>query len=420
MKAKAYFTEIFAKNEKHDPIINGIRAISVLSIIAFHVLVGIIQVFDSAKAQEFILNMPSLLQPLWHGEKGVDAFFLLSGLVIGIPIFKKLDQFDLKSATAFYRKKLYRIYPLFLVALGLYTIAQWEHFGKFFFSNLFFLNNIVPGERTIIPVGWFLTVEMQYFVLVPLLFLLLKRVKLPGLALFVLFLASFFATAAVLLENPQLYMRPITDLFLATDKDEFSTLMGRQFYEADQTRFGPFVAGLLLAYLRTNYALRITEFFSKKTQSIWAFAAAGILIATPLLTPIYDPTSWYYRPFSEKLNFVFLAGSRQAFALGIAILVLGCASSGVLFKGTSRVLSWRFWQPISKLSFPIYLFHFPFIAVAAVAVFGTTDVKEITAVTFTQGAAIFLLASVLTFIFSIPLYIYVERPFVDRVKNRSS
>ena len=420
MKTKAYFTEIFAKNEKHDPVIDGIRALSVLSIIAFHVVVGIIQVFDNARAQQFILNMPSLLQPLWHGEKGVDAFFLLSGLVIGTPLFRKLEFFDLNAAMLFYKKKLYRIYPLFLVALGLYTVAQWDHFGKYFFSNLVFLNNIIPDERTIIPVGWFLTVEVQYLVLVPPLFLLLKTMRYRGTTLAILFLCSLAASAAILVENPQLYTRPITDLFLAADKGEFSTLMGRHFYEADLARFGPFVAGILLAYLRGEYSQKIAEFFKKKCLSVLAFCVAGALIAVPLLMPVYDPKSWFYSPFSENLNFIFLAGSRQAFAFGVALMVLGCSSSGALFKEVSRLLSLRIWQPISRLSFPIYLFHFPFIAVAAVAVFGTTNIKEITDVAFIQGLIIFLLASVLTFVFSIPLYIYVERPFVDRVKNISS
>ena len=401
-------------------MVDGIRALSILSIIAFHVIVGIIQVLDDAKAQQFILNMPPLLQPLWGGEKGVDAFFLLSGLVIGIPVFKKLDEFDFIAAAMFYKKKLFRIYPLFLVALALYTAAQWEHFGNFFLSNLVFLNNIIPGERTIIPVGWFLTVEIQYFILVPALFLLLKKVKYRGTVLTALYLSSFFAAAGILTINPHLYMRPITDLFLAADKGEFSTQMGRQFYEANLARFGPFVAGILLAYVRAAYVTKIVEYFKNKYLSLLAFIFAGALIAIPLLTPVYNPTSWFYRPFSENLNFFFLATSRQAFALGIAVLVLGCSSYGAGFRKTSNFLSWRLWQPISKLSFPIYLFHFPFIAIAAIVVFGTTNVKEIAGVGFGDGFLIFLLASVLTFIFSIPLYIYVERPFVDRAKNTPS
>ena len=94
MVTKAYFNEIFEKNPKQDPVIDGVRGLSVLSIIAFHVLVGITQIFDHEKAKEFILGLPAYLQPLWHCEKGVDAFFLLSALVLGIPLFKKIDSFD--------------------------------------------------------------------------------------------------------------------------------------------------------------------------------------------------------------------------------------------------------------------------------------------------------------------------------------
>ena len=90
MIKSAYFKEIFAKNDRQDQVIDGIRALSVLSIIAFHVAVGIIQIYDKQKAKDYILDMPAALQPIWHFEKGVDAFFLISALVLGVPLFKKM------------------------------------------------------------------------------------------------------------------------------------------------------------------------------------------------------------------------------------------------------------------------------------------------------------------------------------------
>lgn len=418
MNTKKYFKEIFEKNENHDPVIDGIRALSILSIIVFHIVVGIIQIFDHDKAKEYILSMPSLLQPLWHGEKGVDAFFLLSALVIGIPFFKNIEKFDMKYATTFLKKKLLRIYPLFFVALVLYTIAQWKHFGKYFFSNLFFLNNIISGERTIIPVGWFLTVEIQYFVLTPILFLILKKIKYRGLALTALFLSSVVACAAVLLKMPNLYIRPITDLFLAQDRGEFSDQLGRFFYESPLTRYGPYLAGFLLAYLRVFYSDRLAVFFKCKTASTMTFVIATLFITTPIIMPIYDPNSWFYRPFSAEINFWTLITSRQIFALGIALLILGgWYSLGGVLKAASRLLGWKIWGPISKLSFPMYLFHFPFIALAAAMAFGTINPKEIISVGIAQGILIFLLATLLTFIFSIPFYIYIERPIIERGKK---
>lgn len=415
MNAKKYFIEIFQKNPQQDPVIDAIRGLSVLSIIAFHVTIGIIQIYDHAKATQYILDMPTYLQPLWHGEKGVDAFFLLSALVIGLSVFKKIEQYDLKAAFEFLRKKLFRIYPLFLVALILYTIGQWSYFGKYFFSNLFFVNNIIPGERTIIPVGWFLTVEVQYFVLLPIIFLFLKKIRYRGIALTGLFLSSILVCASVLTANSDLFQRPITDLFLASDRSEFSSLMGRAFYESDLTRFGPFVLGLLLAYLKVFYSEKLGKFFQNNSNSVFIFSALFILF--PVLMPMYDPSSWYYQPFSPQRHLWVLAISRQIFALGISLLIWGCWYSGSAFNVINKIMSWSVWRPLSRLSYPIYLFHFPFIAVAAVLIFGTTNIKEIEQVTFLNGLLIFILATVLTMLFSIPLYTFIERPLIMRSKK---
>lgn len=418
MSTKKYFKEIFEKNEKQDPLIDGLRALSVLSIIAFHVLVGIVQVYDYARAKQFILDMPSWLQILWHGEKGVDVFFLLSALVIGPGFFRNTESYNLIAAKEFLIKKFFRIYPLFLVALLLYTIGQWSYFGKYFFSNLFFLNNIIDGERTIIPVGWFLTVEVQYFILLPFLFFILKQTKRTEFVLATLFIWSIGACGMVLLNNSDLYLRPLTDLFLAADRGEFSGRMGRLFYESNLTRFGPFVAGLLLAYLRVTYSRKLEVLLKNKIVGYLTFFTAALLIGLPVLLPVYSPKSWYYNTFSLTQNFWVLATSRQMFTAGVALLILGgWYSFAAPFKVVKKLLGLGFWRPISKLAFPIYLFHFPFIAVAAIIVFGTTDVKTITNIGFSSGTMVFLFAFVLTLVFSIPLHIYVERPFIERSKK---
>lgn len=418
LKTKEYFKEIFATNPKQDAVIDAVRAISVLSIIAFHVIVGIIQLYDFEQAKRYILEMPSILQPLWHGEKGVDAFFLISATVLGIPLFKYLNQFDKKAALAFYKKRFWRIYPLFLFALILYTAAQWSYFGKYFWSNLFLINNLIEGERTIIPVGWSLLVEVQYYALLPLLFFALKKTKYQMSILWALIAASVAACAYRLLQNPELFTRPLTDIFLAEDRSQFTTKLGHEFYEANLTRFGPFAIGLLLAYLRIHKSEKLKEIFKSTILSVAALVFSAAFIVYGSAIPVYHPLSFYYDAFSPEKHFLFLITVRQVFAFGLMLLILGCwYSENVVFKLINRVFHLRFWIPFSRLSFPIYLFHFPFIAVAAVAVFGTTDVKSILSVSFPQGVAIFVLATVLTLIFSIPLYIYLERPLTNRGKN---
>lgn len=415
--AKKYFREIYTKNQKQDPVIDAIRALSVLSIIAFHIVVGVIQVYDHNKAKQYILAMPDWLQPLWHGEKGVDAFFLLSALVVGLSLFKNIENFSTTLALDFLKKKFFRIYPLFLLALVLYTVGQWSYFAKYFFSNLFFLNNIISGERAIVPVGWFLTVEVQYFILTPLLFFALKKIKYRGWALTALFLSSVGACAVALLTHGDLYLRPITDLFLAEDRSSFSNQMGTFFYEAPNTRYGPFVAGFLLAYLRVFYSNRLAALLKNRAVGVGVFLLAILFILFPVTTPIYDPTSWFYRPFSSTQNFWMLALSRQVFAAGIMLLVLGCWYSGGVFKVLNSLFNLRIWQPLSKLSFSIYLFHFPFIAVAAAIIFGTTNLSEVSVIGPGHLIAIFFLATTLSILFAIPLHLYIERPFIERGKK---
>lgn len=415
MSAKKDFKEIFEANPKQDSVIDAVRALSVLAIIAFHVAVGIVHVFDHEKAKKFIIEMPALLQPIWHGEKGVDAFFLLSALVIGLSVFKKLEDYSWKEAGQFLKKKFFRIYPLFVVALVLYALGQWDHFGKYFFSNLFFLNNLVPQERTIIPVGWFLTVEVQYFVLLPLLFMGLKKIKNKGLALTSFFILSIGACLIILNKYSALHQRPMTDLFLAADRGAFSDQMGPLFYESDLTRFGPFILGLLLAYIKVKYSETISRLLKNKGKTVFFVATAMILL--PVLMPMYDPDSWYNQPFSATVHMWVLATSRQVFALGICLLMLGCWYSGSIFVFVNQIFNWSIWRLLSRLSFPIYLFHFPFIAVAAVMVLGTTNIKEVSDISGAQGGAIFLLATALTILFSIPLHIYIERPFAERGKK---
>jgi peptidoglycan/LPS O-acetylase OafA/YrhL len=416
-----YFKEIFAFNSRQDSVIDAVRAISVLSIIAFHVTVGITQIYDFERTKNYILSMPAFLQPLWQGEKGVDAFFLISALVLGIPLFKRLDFFNKQETWSFYKKRFFRIYPLFLVALIIYTITQWSYFGKYFFSNLFLINNLIDGERTIIPVGWSLLVEVQYYAILPLFLWLLKISPRRGFLLSAGVLSSFFICYWRLSQHQDLFLRPLTDIFLAEDHSQFTTLIGEYLYESNLTRFGPFAVGLLLAYFKVKHEDKMKNLFQNYKTSIVIFIAGLLLWAFGIGIPVYDPRSFYYNPFSSSFNEFYLSVHRQVFALGLAVFIAGSWYSDFApFSFLRRMSNSRFWLPFSRLSFPIYLFHFPFVAIAAVIVFGTTNVKDIVTVGFFQGFSLFVLASVLTLIFSIPLHIYIERPFIERGRAKSN
>lgn len=87
------------QSQKYRSDIDGLRAIAVLSVILFHI--------------------NPLLLP--GGFVGVDIFFVISGYLISLHIYKEIEngQFSLAE---FYRRRIKRIAPAMLVVLGITVI----------------------------------------------------------------------------------------------------------------------------------------------------------------------------------------------------------------------------------------------------------------------------------------------------------
>ena len=89
--------------------LDGLRGIAALSVYFSH-LIGVFN-FDSTLFDS-ISNSP--LHIVWHGEGAVNLFFLLSGFVLTLPYIKYRDKLNL---VPFYIKRVFRIYPAFILAI---------------------------------------------------------------------------------------------------------------------------------------------------------------------------------------------------------------------------------------------------------------------------------------------------------------
>jgi peptidoglycan/LPS O-acetylase OafA/YrhL len=154
------------------PDIDGIRAIAILSVVCFHV------------------GLPWLS----GGFIGVDIFFVISGYLIGGHIYSELLQSRF-SFLRFYQRRAKRILPAFyvvlvfciLAALFLLSPAETSGFGHSAFSatlstsNLYFwrLSDYFNPISELCPLlmTWSLGVEEQFYALIPLLMVLLMRVR---------------------------------------------------------------------------------------------------------------------------------------------------------------------------------------------------------------------------------------------------
>ncbi len=177
--------------EHHDfrPDINGLRALAVLSVLAFHA--GL---------------------PAPGGFAGVDIFFVISGFLISRIILSERTAGNF-SLAGFYGKRVKRILPALLLTLFSVWIAGWFLFniiefrllgghmeGSSYFSVNLWLYRQASGpaayfdwKSRLLPLLhlWSLSIEEQFYVVWPALILLLFRVRrllTPAIAL--IFVAS--------------------------------------------------------------------------------------------------------------------------------------------------------------------------------------------------------------------------------------
>lgn len=181
------------------PHIDGLRAVAVLSIAIFH-----LRVVD-----------------LRGGFIGVDIFFVISGFLISKIIIPEVLQNSF-SFSAFYLRRARRILPAFFMvsaatmAAGYYILLPKEYAdlaasfaaSTVFGANIYFAEtaNYFGPSAMQMPMlhYWSLGVEEQFYILFPILLLVIARFSprllVPALAL--LALASFIAAQVAILRSP--------------------------------------------------------------------------------------------------------------------------------------------------------------------------------------------------------------------------
>jgi peptidoglycan/LPS O-acetylase OafA/YrhL len=149
---------------KYRPDIDGLRAIAVLSVIAFHAF------------------------PNWAvgGFTGVDIFFVISGYLISTIIFDNLDKGTF-SFGDFYGRRIKRIFPALLTVLitcylfGWLTLLadEFKQLGKHLVAGAGFVSNLVlwseagyfdnSAETKPLLHLWSLGIEEQFYLIWPIL-----------------------------------------------------------------------------------------------------------------------------------------------------------------------------------------------------------------------------------------------------------
>ena len=312
---------------KYRADIDGLRAIAVITVVAYHAF------------------------PQWirGGFIGVDIFFAISGFLISTIIFQNLEHGSF-SFIDFYSRRIRRIFPALLTVLIACYVFGWfvllphefkqlgEHIagGANFISNFLLWNESgyfdnAADTKPLLHL-WSLGIEEQFYIVWPLLLWLTFKARVNGLLLIIIFGAISFG----------LNVKEVR-------ADEVAT-----FY-SPQTRVWELLIGAGLSYL-TLYPpkfclgfLAYTETgLSKSVLKNLASFAGLIAIFAGLILIIrgrHFPGFWPLLP-----------------AGGAALIILAGPSAWI----NRNILSNRLLVWIGLISFPLYLWHWPLLSFARI------------------------------------------------------
>jgi peptidoglycan/LPS O-acetylase OafA/YrhL len=339
--------------------VDGLRAVAVLSVIAFHA-------FPKAIAGGFI---------------GVDVFFVISGYLISSLILSGLKNGSF-SFLNFYARRARRIFPALIIVLifvwGLGWLAldpmQFAALSKHIVAGAAFAANIVtyfevgyfdvPANTKPLLHLWSLGVEEQFYLIFPVLMVLVWRHRSASLILGVIAVASFALNVVTVRYSPSF-----------------------AFY-LPFTRFWEFLAGTLLAYdsVKFGWAAR----FEPNARRDNAASAIGLLmiLAGIFIIPAEGnyPGWWALLPV---IGTVLIIWSGQHAWVNRKIL----ANQKLVFIGL--------------ISYPLYLWHWPLL------VMGKAIVRDYSPLNH-HARTTTIIAVAISFVLSWLTYEFVERPIRTR------
>lgn len=302
---------LMADGKKYYPALDGLRAYAALAVLAYH----------------------TAITAFWLGWTGVHFFFVLSGFLI---VSILLDSKDAENYfKVFYARRFLRIFPIYYLALFSVTIVaiMAKRDISSFFWYLFYAQNFKLAFHnwniTTFPHWlnhtWTLAIEEQFYILFPLLVKYLKRGALAIVCFGFILLAVFVR------------------YYLSLKFPGNTINWGNTFANFDFLAAGALLAiGIkqikpktILAWLWVLFALFIIAYF--------------ILAPHPFMHPIY---------LNQPRGQFFLIG----------LLLFACIAVFTLVTQRNKILSLLFENRavvyIGKISYGLYLYHYPFFKLA--------------------------------------------------------
>ncbi len=317
-----------------------------------------------------------------QGGLGNCIFFALSGF-FAASLWKNTINFNITMFLKYYLKRIIRIIPVFYCYLLFVSFFFYKHSimvndfttDKSLILNMFFIKS--SGHL------WFLQQEILFYILVPFiinLFLFIKRVLLK------INIKSIIADICNVLIL----------LILALILIKFQNIIPIKLYANGSMislKTGYFLLGMITGYLCNIYNKSNLQFYKIKLLN-------KISTMLVILFPIFCVLSSNDVLKMININNYYIGWSMTTFCTIYSCIVIFIL---VTSKKFSKFLGNRFFSFIGKISFTMYLFHWPFLVLKNR--------------TYPLDIAGFILIYFITICVSTVIHKYIEKPCINLSKK---
>lgn len=308
--------------------ITGLRGIAALWVVVYHIWVGM--------GEQNITSYGIDITPFFIGEFGVDIFFVLSGFAVFLPCAYAIKHNLKISWKSFYLRRTARLFPayhlqLFIISL-IFSSGLYASDISFLdaIKHIFLLQNIPPSNSTqILGVYWTLPVEMNFYLSIPILFFMIKRLGIVFTLFFCVFTCGIYRYFIFhIYGNNELLWLQINQLFGRLDEFAIGIAASMFFVLSDK-------AGI---------------FYTSQKNKDWLWLSIGIIgiISCIYYFELSGGKQYYY----EGHFSLFLFDTILAISIGILIIALTLEGKmgTALFANPLMIF-------LGTISYGIYLWH---------------------------------------------------------------
>ncbi len=373
------------------PQLDGIRALAMLMVFGYH-----LQYMTSHLG----LTNPRIIYELQFytflstGYLGVDIFFVLSGFLIADYLMKEIHQQKKIPLGNFYLRRFLRLAPLYYIVLTVLFFLNLFPGRENIWANFLYVNNFLPDNEMFYPPSWSLAIEEQFYLILPLFIIFFHQSRKALPVLFLLFAGSFIIRSL---------------LYPWNGEYEYATIM----YNNPVTRFGGFIPGITIAWLR-NYreSILITIFTRHRTTC----SVLSLLSVTAIIYFHSVPFSLLSHQYAWRAIMI-----HNLYSLPVAwLLVFSLYTNNISGLGISPFLSLRLWRPLAQTSYCLYLIsagviYICFWEVKTNSAFFDRILPGIILQTVVVGG----IALLISFLIACLTFLFIEKPILNlRDSNR--